>query len=262
MKMSFFLLKSYSFFAIIIIKTTTFGGLCMETSMQSVSLEYGDALFRLLKVKIFTNKIEERRITHNHQFYELHFALKGSYTYTVSGRQIHLTKDQFLIIPPSTPHIAVSNEGTDYEYLSLSLHLSRCDGAKGFYAYFKDRLDANTEKPLSTTPSLANKKSFLRLIGEQRNIIHEVCALKAYGSSFIYELFGSLDGYGTEIHVSPEADDADRFVLLEELVNHHTFSLSEIAKALGYSTRHTARIIKKTYGCNISELRKKHIISN
>ena len=234
----------------------------METSMQSVSLEYGDALFRLLKIKIFTNKIDEKQITHNHQFYELHFALKGSYIYTVADRQIVLQENQFLIIPPSTPHIAVNNEETDYEYLSLSLHLSRCEGAKGFFDYFKNRLEAHAEQPLPMTAALADKRGFLPLIGEQRNIIHEVCALKSYGSAFIYELFDAIDGYRSETHISPSIADADRLVLLEELINHHTFSLSEIAAELGYSTRHTARIIKKVYGCNISQLRKKHIISN
>ena len=54
----------------------------------------------------------------------------------MADRQIVLQENQFLIIPPSTPHIAVNNEETNYEYLSLSLHLSRCEGAKGFFDYF------------------------------------------------------------------------------------------------------------------------------
>lgn len=230
--------------------------------MQSVSLEYGDALFRLLKVKIITNEYDGRQVTHNHQFYELHFAIKGSYTYTVDGIQITLQENQFLIIPPSTPHIAVRNEDTDYEYVSLSLHLSHREGTKGFYAYFKDSLDSHASLPIPTTASLADKRSFLGLIEEQRNMIHEFCVLKAYGSSFIYELFRAIDGFGTEVRVSPTVTEADRLVMLEELVNRRDFSLSEIAKVLGYSARHTARIIKREYGCNISELRKKQIISD
>lgn len=234
----------------------------METSMQSVSLEYGDALFNLLKVKIFTNEAEEKKITHNHQFYELHFAVKGRYTYTIADKKIELQEDQFLIIPPATPHIAVKTEGTDYEYISLSLHLSRREGTRGFFDYFKDRLEGHAEEPISTPRSLADKGGFLRLIGEQRNIIHEVCALKVYGSAFIYELFDAIDGYRAEVRIAPKIAEADRMVLLEELVNHHTFSLSDIAREMGYSARHTARIIKRVYGCNISELRKKHIISD
>ena len=233
----------------------------METSIHGVSLEYGDALFRILNVKIISNKIEEKTITHNHRFYEFHFALKGRYDYTVADKVITLQEGQFLIIPPNTPHIAVKSEGTDYEYSSLSLHLSRCDGTKGFFDYFKERLDGNAAAPLQTTRSLVDKEKYLRLFGEQKNMIHDLCALKAYGSAFIYELFDAVDRYRSKNPISPKTEEADRDVLLEELINQHTFSLSEIAKTLGYSTRHTARIIKKSYGCNISQLRKKHIIS-
>jgi hypothetical protein len=234
--------------------------------MQSISLEYGDALFRLLKVKIAPNGFDEKRITHNHRFYEFHFAFKGSYNYTVADKQITLKKDQFLIIPPSTPHIAVSSEDTDYEFASLSLHLSRCEGTAGFYEYFKNILEQNSNIPIAMTRSLADKGRFLRVIGEQggdkTNIIHDLCALKTYGSAFIYELFDAIDGYRSEGHILQKAEDTDRTVLLEELVNHHDLSLGEIAAEMGYSTRHTARIIKSIYGCNISEIRKKHIISN
>ena len=238
----------------------------MKTSMQSISLEYGDALFKLLKVKIAPSGAYEKRITHNHKFYEFHFAFKGSYNYTIGDRQMTLSKDQLLIIPPSTPHIAVSNEGTDYEYASLSLHLSHCEGTTGFYEYFKNILEQNANIPIAMTRSLADKGKFLRLIGEQRrdgtNVIHDLCALKVYGSAFIYELFDAIDGYKSDAHIIQKNEDTDRTVLLEELVNHHDLSLGEIAEEMGYSARHTARIIKRVYGCNISEIRKKHIISN
>jgi AraC-like DNA-binding protein len=36
--------------------------------------------------------------------------------------------------------------------------------------------------------------------------------------------------------------------------------LSKIAEQIGYSARHTARIIKETYGCSLLELRKKQLL--
>ena len=70
-----------------------------------------------------------------------------------------------------------------------------------------------------------------------------------------------LDGYTNAERVVPKASEIDRQVLLAELVCSPTMPLSKIAEQMGYSARHTARIIKKTYGCSISELRKKQLQS-
>ena len=234
----------------------------MKTSIQGISLEYGDALFKLLKVKIFSAKQLEQNVTHNHQFYELHLAHNGSYTYTVDGKRITLSKNQLLIIPPSTPHISVHNEKTDYEYSCLSLHVSQCQGTPGFFAYFQNMLDTNANTPLSVSATLMSKSSRLHDLDRHPNIVRDTCALKVYASSFIYELFDTLDGYASAIQQATlPVDASERLVLLEELINNQTLSLGEIAQAIGYSSRHTARLIQKIYGCSLSQLRKKQIIS-
>ncbi len=234
----------------------------MKTSIQGISLEYGDALFKLLKVKIFSSKHMEQNITHNHKFYELHLAHSGSYTYTIGDKKITLHKNQLLIIPPNTPHVAVHNEKTDYEYSCLSLHLSQCVGTLGFFAYFKNMLDQYSNVPISMPTTLMGKSSRLHDLDNQPNIVRDTCALKVYASSFIYELFDTLDGYSSAMQQATiQIDASERLVLLEELINNQALSLSEIAQAIGYSSRHTARLIQKIYGCSLSQIRKKQIIS-
>ena len=229
----------------------------MKSSVQSISLEYGDALFQFLKIMISVVEDHDPTSAHSHQFYEFHFALRGSYTYTVNDRVITLSKNNFLIIPPMVPHIAVCNEGSDYEYVSLSLNLSKREGERGFYGYFKEILNTRSELPIAVPSDFMEKILRLRHFINSPNFIQNACALKMLGGEFIYRLFDALDGYASASSIKPMIGDVDRSVLLEELVNTPGLSLGEIAEELGYSTRHTARIIQRTYGCSFSRLRKK-----
>ncbi len=233
----------------------------MKTSIHGISLEYGDALLKLLKIKIISSKREEYDVTHNHKFYELHLAHQGSYTYTVGDEQITLQKNQLLIIPPNIPHVSVSGKKGDYEYSCLSIHLSQIVGVAGFFSYFENVLNKYAKTPITVQPSLIGKISKLHDLDQQSNIIRDTCALKVYASSFFYELFYLLDGFSsTTPQHSSQIDTDERLVLLEELMNDQNLSLSEISKEIGYSSRHTARLINKYYGCSLSEFRKRQAV--
>jgi AraC-like DNA-binding protein len=229
----------------------------MKSLVQSFSLKYGDAIFKILDIMMSEMEGQDHVSAHSHRFYEFHFALRGSYTYTVNNRVITLNQNQFLIIPPMVSHIAVCNEESNYSFVSLSLDLSKDEGEGGFFGYFRDVLNRHSEMPIQMTSDFVEKSLRLRHFINGPNYIRNVCALKMLGSEFIYSLFQSLDGYSSACSVRPMMGDVDRSVLLEELINNPSLSLGKIAEELGYSARHTARIIKKTYGCSVSQLRKK-----
>lgn len=234
----------------------------MKNGIYGIELDYGDALFRLLKVNVMWNDSPSMmELPHDHKFYELHLARKGSHVYTVNGKEVTLRQDQLLIIPPGTSHVSVSAERTDYQYECISLHLSHREGTAGFYSYFKKILDAHAGLPIDASPALIEEHVRLYRINVQTNVIRNTCALKVSASSFVFHLFDVLDGYAHAERVVPKANEVDRQVLLAELVCSPTIPLSKIAEQMGYSARHTARIIKETYGCSISELRKKQLQS-
>jgi AraC-like DNA-binding protein len=84
-----------------------------------------------------------------------------------------------------------------------------------------------------------------------------ICRLKAAAACFLSDLFHLLSPYATETGTSPEPPcDTEVAVLLENMVNRPDITLEQIAEAINYSTRHTARLIKNIYGASLSEIRR------
>ena len=81
--------------------------------------------------------------------------------------------------------------------------------------------------------------------------------LKAAAACFLSDLFHLLSPYATKTDTAPEPPcDSEVAVLLENMVNRPDITLEQIAAATNYSTRHTARLIKKIYGASLSEIRR------
>ena len=162
-----------------------------------------------------------------------------------------------LIIPPQVPHASVLSASWDYEYTVISFSLEKRDGEDGFYSFFESSLNACALTPINISPSFI-KKAIELMRGELYCAIKGECYLKMQGSAFIYELFDILNHFGTATEPKNASEnESNRLVLLDTLINDSSVSLIEIAAAINYSTRHTARLIKSIYGTSISEIRKK-----
>lgn len=230
----------------------------MTETIHSITLAYGDALFHLYQFQLNPSTAPQDQVVHGHRFYELHIAQEGAYTYSVGTQQIPVTRNQLLIIPPDIPHASVQTQQPDgYRYTVLSLSLEKQEGEEGFYAYFQQTLDQCALRALPIPAELSRWGAELNR-AELYGAIRGSCYLKMQASALIYLLFDSLNGFrssGMARH--GECDEHNRLVLLDTLVNQADRSLSDIASAIHYSPRHTARLIHKLYGVSLSELRKK-----
>ena len=230
----------------------------MKESIHSISLSYGDALFRIYRFALNPDENLEDESLHSHRFYEIHVALNGSYSYSVGGTSVTLKQNRALIIPPGVDHKSVSYHHTAYEYAVLSFSLSETERDGGCYSYFLRTLDACALTPVSIPAALVQRVTDLHRM-EIGNPIAELCYMKMQASALIFELFNHLNGFSAPSK-SPAGlgcGECDRLILLDALMQT-TRSLSDIAAVVGYSPRHTGRLIKKIYGCSLSEYRALH----
>ena len=232
----------------------------MKENINSISLVYGNARFNLYQFNLFTQTARTESVLHDHKFYEIHMADEGSYTYTSGEKQISLSQDQILIIPPGVYHSSVPNAAWNYKFSVLSFSLSKTDGEDGYFEFFQKAL-----KDCSLTPINIPQKFIKRAAELSRRELYGTvkgeCYLKMQASALIYELFDILNKFG--IADAPKKSSKkgnDNLMLLDALINDPSKSLNDIAAAICYSSRHTARLIKSIYGCSITEQRKKQSI--
>lgn len=229
-------------------------------SIRTVSMEYGDTRISIYLIDLAQgHKMplpDARPVMHSHFYYELHYAARGQYLYRFSDREIFLRQGEMLLIPPNVIHGAIDKESDTYTPHVLSLSLTATEAAGKFYPIFASILGAAALQPLKAPTSLPDQINILQQKALYDSVLG-ICRLKAAAGSLISDLFHLLRPYGAEAETTPEPPcDAEVAVLLENLVNRPDITLEQIAAAINYSPRHTARLIKNTYGASLSEVRR------
>ena len=229
-------------------------------SIRTVSMEYGDTRISIYLIDLAEDHKaplpDARPVMHSHFYYELHYAARGQYLYRFSDRDILLRQGEMLLIPPNVIHGAINKESDSFTPHVLSLSLTATENPGKFHSAFLSMLSAVALKPIKAPASLPTQVDIL----QQRALFDSVlgiCRLKAAASAFVSDLFHLLSPYAADTDASSEPPcGAEVAVLLENMVNRPDITLEKIAAAINYSTRHTARLIKKTYGVSLSEIRR------
>ena len=131
------------------------------------------------------------------------------------------------------------------------MSVERIDGEQKFYQAFEDALNKNAFKAVDF--SFADIKTFEYT--ELYRSVLGVLKLKQVAACFVERLFTLLLSNNNPQIVSGKASA----VLIDTLVNRDGTTLEEIAAATNYSKRHITRLIKKTYGMSLSQLRRPRI---
>lgn len=230
------------------------------SSIRTVSIDYGDTRFSIYLIslpgKYQTPDTATTHVMHSHFYYELHYASRGQCLYRFSDREVLLQEGQMLLIPPGQHHLSVGKDSESYIPQVLSLSISATENPGRFYPAFLSMLNAAAMKPITGPLAVAGYINIL----QQRPLydcVPGICRLKAAAACFLSDLFHLLSPYATETATSAEPPcDAEVAVLLENMVNRPDITLEQIAEAINYSTRHTARLIKNIYGASLSEIRR------
>lgn len=229
-------------------------------SIRTVSMEYGDTRISIYLIHLSQEYKaplpDSRSVMHSHFYYELHYAAQGQYLYRFSDRDILLRQGEMLLIPPNVLHGAIDKESDAYTPHVVSLSLTATEAAGKFYPAFSAMLSDAAMHPMQAPASLPDQIRILQQKALYDSVLG-VCRLKAAAADLISDLFYLLRPCGAEAETMPEPPcDAEVSVLLENLVNQPDITLEQIAAAINYSPRHTARLIKNTYGSSLSEIRR------
>lgn len=224
----------------------------LESFAEKVSLQYGDAEVSFYNIKVAAASGIRMR-WHSHKYYELHFWSKGNATYHFPDGEVEVKAGQMLIIPPDIDHIPIGhyNEGS---FTVISMSVDHIGGDQKFYQAFVDALNKNAFKAVDF--SFADIRTFEYT--ELYRSVLGVLKLKQVAACFVERLFTLLLSNNNPQIVSGKASA----VLIDTLVNRDGTTLEEIAAATNYSKRHITRLIKKTYGMSLSQLRRSRIKGN
>ena len=229
----------------------------MKDVIYGIPVEYGDARFRLYDIRLGQGTSDLLQ-PHEHHYYELHFAERGRHDYTVNGRTVTLKAGELLILSPNAFHnpVAAADRG-EYRHTVLEFSLTQGVGRGGFYDYFCATLARLSCRAVAVPRALTEKVMAFKA-GRRTDEIGPTCYRQAEASLLICELFSALDGFSPDgLRAVAVPDRSEDLVLLENLVNLPGRSLQEIAAAVHYSERHTARLIRRIYHMSLSELRRK-----
>lgn len=231
----------------------------MKDKIRSIPLEYGDAVFRMFYIKLIPRNIKDGADKHTHGYYELHFAEKGSYVYTLEDRTLTLHEGEVLIIPPECMHRRVSlleKQENGYECTVLQFSLTHGTGSRRFFDCFEEALARSARTAIAISPELLQQAIILKNTTFD-NVLRGYCEFKARAGILLYTLFDELDAFSLQTNYSDGGvDRAENLILLENLINQPGSTLKEIADAMYYSERHTSRLIHRIYGVPFSELKK------
>lgn len=229
-------------------------------SIRTVSMEYGDTRISIYLIHLSQEHKaplpDSRSVMHSHFYYELHYAAQGQYLYRFSDRDLLLRQGEMLLIPPNVLHGTIDKTSGSYTPYVLSLSLTDTGSAGKFYPAFATMLGAAALNPMRAPAALPGQIEILQQTDLYDSVLG-ICRLKAAAAALISDLFHLLRPCGAEAETMPEPPcDAEVAVLLENLINRPDISLEQIAAAINYSPRHTARLIKNTYGVSLSEIRR------
>ncbi len=232
-----------------------------ELNVYDTAVTFGDAQIKLYHIKSQTNPYPVPNKTyHRHFYYELHLMTRGLQHFTVEGdEKIPLRASQMLVISPFTMHHPFEQKEGDEEII-LILTLEPTNGDSGFFSSFSAALEKHSRRPIDMPPTLFSKLLRLHALFSATNA-RDICHRTAFAYEIVFEFFDTLNAFDHIGKVTGNTERGNILIALEYFVNEKSFSLSDISKRLGYSTRHTARLVKQIYGKSLSALRLENAIS-
>lgn len=231
-----------------------------NTKISSAPVVFGDAEVTVYRIRKDTEQQQVSSTMHTHVYYECHVIMHGSASIRFEKRQIVIPKEGFVIIPPGTKHFAcelmqdAENSDTDL-VLGITLQSVKAEQLedRGYYQAFSSALQNVSCCPLTLEEDLqALLMQFF--FGMESGGFRKRGMQKVMAYQVVFSLLDAIGGFQTVSTVAADVIQTDKqSVELDWLVNSHV-SLQEIAKEMGYTPRHTARLIRQRYALSLGEI--------
>lgn len=246
-----------------------------DINVSKVDVTFGDARLSFCNLTLGKDKnvnlenMETKYQYHSHLYFECHIITAGTAYYRNLETQIAVERGQILIIPPHTEHCPI--EALEYDDttsqtpimardLCFQLMLESVEGESGYYSYFYDSLQSVGCVPFEI-PQLLMEKFLILMDYFKNQTLRDRCLQKTTAYEIVTVLFDQINGFQTsDVHPEYQKADEDKLLILDYLVNDVHCPLYIISEKLGYSVRHTARLIQQVYGKNLVELRQNEML--
>lgn len=232
----------------------------------------GDAVVTLFRIgysdRLARMQYGEVNIMHSHLYYECHLLLQGKTVFSTETEKATVCAGQLFIIPPDTEHLPFQSNADHGEnaarelVLGMTLEKSDTGADSGYFSCFSRALNASALKPVALPAPIFH--DFCRF-WHQYDALQDLRGRNKQLSdahALLFALFDTIHAYRlTESGLSHEQHNGIPLTM-DYLVNEIQYSLSDIAQILGYSYRHTARLIRSTYGKSLEDLRQQQILAS
>ena len=231
-------------------------------SICETRAELGDAAFTFYRggFKTAPEGAKNRApLYHSHFYYECHILDGGESSFLIQGQAVSAEADTMVIIPPYTGHYPFQSDGTTGDRVICML-LEQTEPATGEFSYFQRTVSDMCNLPISVSEPM--KAALGRLYDSLGEVgLRSECLGKAAAYEVLLHLFDEINGFELS---GPRAENRgrdNRSIALEVMVADVRYSLGDIASALGYSKRHTTRLILDRYGGSLLQVRQQNMVS-
>ena len=229
-----------------------------ELRVYSASSEIGDVKICLYRVEDHSFERNAEEIgsgfapNHSHLYYECHFVENGELEFKFGKELISLKGGEIMIIPPFVEHYPL--ESSLKGHIAFAFTLEKTEGEEGFFENFVRALASVCVLPFKAGAELASCiKLFLESFSKSG--AGGFCKRKILAYQLCYQLFCAIKGLDFNLNEYSVAPERVNIALLDHLVNCNHYSVPLIADRIGYTPRHTTRLIKQLYGKSLGEVR-------
>lgn len=197
-------------------------------------------------------------LAHKHPFWELHYIIRGRFSYTVEKKLYELGPHQLLIIPPDKEHMLTQIHSTTV-CTTLSLHIQPpADRTSSPSRALYNALHAPTPLVLDVRPDSTLNEALVRIntLSQTREQVFSVQeSLRAYATLLMAALSESLTDLPVPPSHPPRHTSAPHSFLIDQFFtgSFKNGGAADLARMLGVSTRQLDRILLDLFGMNFRE---------
>ena len=200
----------------------------------------------------FVTGLTQSPVYHNHSLYELYAVAEGEMRIMAEEQEIHLRAGDACVIPPGRYHYVFYDESSKRYGFCFHFYPAEKEQEDGICRQFSAAFAAGGQPRVF--PGACIYEPFL-----EKAALYLDSVAESVTASFLFMALMQLSNSYTEVGEKQQLyrSDTKIRVVIEDYINRHYvehMELSEIAKILSFSNRHTERQIQRIFHTTLTEL--------